>query len=185
VRGDLTYVTARYVAEAGDASVLDELVPFLEQPALEPGQHETYMQPRLSPESASLFEHCVRAIAYSMKYGSHGLPLIGTGDWNDGMNRVGHEGRGESVWLGWFLVTVLNDFAPLCDRRCVVELAQRYRDEALVERDAGTGLGRRLVPARLFRRRDATRIGAKRGVQARLADTVVGSDLRRGVAQER
>jgi cyclic beta-1,2-glucan synthetase len=65
-----------------------------------------------------------------MKYGAHGLPLIGSGDWNDGMNRVGHEGRGESVWLGWFLVTVLNDFAPICERRGRGDLAQRYRDEA-------------------------------------------------------
>ena len=65
-----------------------------------------------------------------MKYGAHGLPLIGSGDWNDGMNRVGHEGRGESVWLGWFLVTVLNEFAPLCERRGRADLAQRYRNEA-------------------------------------------------------
>jgi hypothetical protein len=65
-----------------------------------------------------------------MKYGAHGLPLIGSGDWNDGMNRVGHEGRGESVWLGWFLVTVLNDFAPICERRGRSDLAERYRNEA-------------------------------------------------------
>ena len=87
------------------------------RPLLEPDQHENYMLPRVSSETASLFEHCVRAIKHSMKYGAHGLPLIGSGDWNDGMNRVGHRGRGESVWLGWFLVTVLDDFAPLCERR--------------------------------------------------------------------
>ena len=72
----------------------------------------------------------MRAISHAMKYGAHGLPLIGSGDWNDGMNRVGHAGRGESVWLGWFLVTVLNDFAPICDRRGRSDLAQTYRDEA-------------------------------------------------------
>jgi cyclic beta-1,2-glucan synthetase len=126
----LPYVASRYVAETGDDSVLDEVVPFLEQRLLEPGQHETYMQPRVSSETASLFDHCLRAIAFSTKYGAHGLPLIGTGDWNDGMNRVGHEGRGESVWLGWFLVTVLNEFAPLCERRGRGQLAQQYRDQA-------------------------------------------------------
>ena len=87
-------------------------------------------QPRTSSEAASLFEHAVRAISHAMKYGAHGLPLIGSGDWNDGMNRVGHAGRGESVWLGWFLVTVLNEFAPICDRRGRSDLAQIYRDEA-------------------------------------------------------
>ena len=126
----LPYVVSRYVEETGDDSVLDEVVPFLEGPPLEPGQHETYMQPAVSGQTGSLFEHCLRAIDRSTRYGAHGLPLIGTGDWNDGMNRVGHEGRGESVWLGWFLVTVLNDFAALCELRGRGELAQRYRDEA-------------------------------------------------------
>jgi cyclic beta-1,2-glucan synthetase len=110
--------------------VLDEPVPFLEAPALEPEQSEAYLNPRTSSETAPLFEHAVRAIGHAMKYGAHGLPLIGSGDWNDGMNRVGHGGRGESVWLGWFLVTVLNDFAPLCERRGRRDLAQTYRDEA-------------------------------------------------------
>jgi cyclic beta-1,2-glucan synthetase len=126
----LPYATATYVSQTGDESVLDEETPFLEGPVLEPDQHETYFQPRTSAERASIFEHSIRAIAHAMKYGSHGLPLIGSGDWNDGMNRVGHEGRGESVWLGWFLVTVLNDFAPICERRGHRDLAQRYRDEA-------------------------------------------------------
>ena len=126
----LPYCLVRYVEWTVDDRVLDEVVPFLESPPLEPHQDETYVMPMVSPQSAPVFEHAVRAIAHSMKYGEHGLPLMGSGDWNDGMNRVGHEGRGESVWLGWFLVTVLNDFAPLCERRGQHDLARRYRDEA-------------------------------------------------------
>ena len=137
----------------------------------------------VSTESASLFEHCVRAITHAMKYGAHGLPLIGSGDWNDGMNRVGHDGRGESVWLGWFLVTVLNDFAPhLRAARAARPRPALPRRGALADRDAGAGLGRRLVSAGLLRRRHAAGLGAERGVQARLADAVVGRALGRGAA---
>ena len=121
---------ASYVSQSGDESVLDEEVAFLEAPPLQADQHETTSCRASSSERASLFEHALRAIGHAMKYGAHGLPLIGSGDWNDGMNRVGHAGRGESVWLGWFLVTVLNDFAPICERRGRSDLAQRYRDEA-------------------------------------------------------
>jgi cyclic beta-1,2-glucan synthetase len=126
----LPYVVAAYVCRTGDDSVLDEVVPFIESPPLEPNESETYRHPSVSNEATSIFDHCVRALDRSMKYGAHGLPLIGSGDWNDGMNRIGHEGRGESVWLGWFLVVVLNDFAALCDKRHRGELAQRYRNEA-------------------------------------------------------
>ncbi|HET9373276.1 MAG TPA: glucoamylase family protein [Vicinamibacterales bacterium] len=126
----LPYVIATYVGTTGDDTVLEEIVPFLEAPALEPGQAEAYLLPQVSSESATVFEHALRAIKRASSYGAHGLPLIGSGDWNDGMNRVGHEGRGESVWLGWFLVTVLNEFAPICERRGRSDLARQYRDEA-------------------------------------------------------
>jgi cyclic beta-1,2-glucan synthetase len=118
------------VSTVGDDTVLDERVPFLESPPLQPDELERYELPRTSSESATLFEHARRAIDRSLKYGLHGLPFIGTGDWNDGMNRVGHLGRGESVWLGWFLNSVLELFAPLCDQRGLSEVATRYRNEA-------------------------------------------------------
>jgi cyclic beta-1,2-glucan synthetase len=106
------------------------VVPFIEAPLLEPDQSEAYLLPSVSRESATLFEHSLRTIDRAMKYGAHGLPLMGSGDWNDGMNRVGHQGRGESVWLGWFLVVVLKEFAALCDRRSRSDLARRYLNES-------------------------------------------------------
>jgi cyclic beta-1,2-glucan synthetase len=126
----LPYAAAIYVERTGDRSVLDEVVPFLEAPPLGPEQHEVYDLPSVSAQTASIFEHAIRAIDRSLKYGAHGLPLIGSGDWNDGMNRVGHNGRGESVWLGWFVIVVLQQWAELCDQRGDGERAQHYRSEA-------------------------------------------------------
>jgi cyclic beta-1,2-glucan synthetase len=112
----LPLVVSFYVNVTGDRTLLDEVTPFLEAPLLNDDEEDSYTLPAISTESASVFEHCLRAINRSLLLGQHGLPLIGTGDWNDGMNRVGILGQGESVWLGWFLYKVLDDFLPFCDK---------------------------------------------------------------------
>ena len=126
----LPFVTAEYVSVTGDDTVLTEKVPFRRAPLLEPGQEERYGQYPETSVSYSLFEHCRRALEKGMTSGPHNLPLIGGGDWNDGMNRVGIEGRGESTWLGWFLYSTLNRFADLCERRGQDEPAAGYRQRA-------------------------------------------------------
>lgn len=114
----LAFATATYISCSGDAAVLDEPVPFLDGPALGADEHDTFFQPMTAQDSASLFEHCARGIERCLALtGEHGLPLIGGGDWNDGMNRVGAGGKGESVWLGWLLARTLALFAPLADTR--------------------------------------------------------------------
>ena len=123
----LPYVVARYVEVVGDGAVLDEVVPFLDGPRLAVGQGESYFEPRASDERGTLFEHCARALDHSLTAGTHGLPLMGTGDWNDGMNEVGAGGKGESVWLGWFLHAVLPEWADLADARGEGKRAERWR----------------------------------------------------------
>jgi cyclic beta-1,2-glucan synthetase len=113
----LPYVVDHYVRVTGDFSILDDRVPFLSMRPLEPHEHEVYDLPEVTEETATVYEHCLRALRRASTIGQHGLPLIGTGDWNDGMNRVGIEGRGESVWLAWFLVTTLRAFAQYVEQR--------------------------------------------------------------------
>ena len=114
----LGYGVARYVAVSGDAGILNEQVPFLTGPPLAPGAHDDFFQPGVSDQTASVFEHCARGIDQCIALtGMNGMPLIGTGDWNDGMNRVGEAGQGTSVWLGWLLIRTIAMLAPLADTR--------------------------------------------------------------------
>jgi cyclic beta-1,2-glucan synthetase len=113
----LPYACVRYLRATGDQSLLDRSVPFITGPSLRLDQEDAYFVPLVSSEHSSIYEHAARAIDCSLASGVHGLPLIGGGDWNDGMNRVGHLGRGESTWLGWFLLTVIDGFAPIARAR--------------------------------------------------------------------
>lgn len=127
----LPYAVAHYVETTGDTAILDEKIAFLEAPVLAANEQEAYIQPKISSSQASLFEHCALAIDHGLTIGAHGLPLMGSGDWNDGMNHVGSQGRGESAWLGFFIHATLNDFAVLCAERGDAARSARYRGEAL------------------------------------------------------
>ncbi len=111
----LPYVTSEYIKATGDKSVLKETIPYLKMPVLNPDQEDLYGEPEVSDITGTIYDHCLRAINHSLRFGEHGMPLIGTGDWNDGLNSVGNEGKGESVWLGWFLYTVLSEFSNICE----------------------------------------------------------------------
>ena len=126
----LPYVTCRYVSTVADTGILDERISFIEGRLLRPDEESYYDLPGRSAESATLYEHCVRSIKYGLKFGTHGLPLIGCGDWNDGMNLIGEEGRGESVWLGFFLYDVLIKFSKIAELKHDTAFAQHCLEEA-------------------------------------------------------
>jgi cyclic beta-1,2-glucan synthetase len=126
----LPYVACHYVSFTGDTAILDEKIPFLEGRLVKPEEESYYDLPSRSEESATLYEHCVRAIEHGLRFGEHGLPLIGSCDWNDGMNLVGIQGRGESVWLGFFLYDVLTRFAELARARNEIAFAERCLAQA-------------------------------------------------------
>jgi N,N'-diacetylchitobiose phosphorylase len=133
----LPYITAFYLRSTGDPTLLGEEVRFLTAPPLADGDDELFLTPEDSGERGTVYEHCCRAIDRSLTRGAHGLPLMGVGDWNDGMNRVGREGRGESVWLGFFLHDILEAFIPICEASADHGRVSRYR---AYQRDLGVAL---------------------------------------------
>ncbi|WP_246022363.1 GH36-type glycosyl hydrolase domain-containing protein [Pararhodobacter zhoushanensis] len=140
----LGYGVSQYIAVTGDAAILDEVIPFIEGPDLAPGAHDDFFLPEKSDEAASLYEHCARALDQAIALtGENGMPLIGTGDWNDGMNRVGEAGKGTSVWLGWLLIATLRRMAPFAqargDARAERWLEHATRVHEAIEREAWDG----------------------------------------------
>ncbi len=152
------------VSDTGSISV--PLYPSLAAGLAKPGNkdlscYEVYSIPEVGAEDATLFEHCRRAVVRGLSFGSHGLPLIGTGDWNDGMNLVGVDGKGESVWLAWFLVAVLEGMVELCNLQGGAQLRASYagRRAALIERIEEAGWERIVAPAGIFRRWNTDWVG--------------------------
>jgi cyclic beta-1,2-glucan synthetase len=164
----LAFAAATYVASSGDTAVLDEMLPFLDGPPLGEGEHDAFFQPMPADAPASLFEHCARGLDQCLSLtGRLGLPLIGTGDWNDGLSRVGAGGQGESVWLGWLLLRTIALFAPLADPRDAARAA-RWRQHALRLQES---LERQAWDGQWYRRAtydDGTWLGSKDSGECRI-----------------
>ena len=124
----LAFLTVEYIKFTGDKTILDIETPYLEGQILEENQDEKYDKYNETKEQESIYKHCIRAIEKSLNFGENGLPKIGSGDWNDGFSTVGNKGKGESVWLGFFLYTVLDNFIPICEEKEDIELAKKYEE---------------------------------------------------------
>ncbi len=164
----LPYITSFYIASTGDRSVLEASAPFVTGPQLAGDEDEQFMTPTDSGTSGSVYEHCCRSIDRSLTAGVHGIPLMGSGDWNDGMNRVGREGKGESVWLGFFLYSILEDFIPIAESRGDTERAQKYLEFKIKLGDALNAAG---WDGGWYRRAyydDGTPLGAASGDECRI-----------------
>jgi cyclic beta-1,2-glucan synthetase len=179
----LPHSCVHYLRATGDTTMLDQRVAFIEGPAIPEGAEDAYYVPRTSDLDASVYEHAARAIDRSLRVGVHGLPLMGSGDWNDGMNRVGHEGRGESVWLAWFLCQLVESFSPLAIQRGEETRALRWKSAATGWRAALQG------PAwdgQWFRRAffdNGTALGSSLNQEARIDLIAQAWSVLSGVAQ--
>ncbi|WP_073993587.1 GH36-type glycosyl hydrolase domain-containing protein [Parasporobacterium paucivorans] len=122
----LPYVTAEYIKVTGDYDILNSQIPYLQEEPLKENEEDRYCQPKASKECFSLYDHCIRSVNNALQFGEHGIPLIRGGDWNDGMNSVGSGGKGESVWLGWFLLTTLQKIIPICHKMGDGDIAESY-----------------------------------------------------------
>jgi cyclic beta-1,2-glucan synthetase len=181
-RAWLAYTVAQYVGATGDVPALDEQVPFLEGQTLRAGEHDRFFHPTLSDQTATLFEHAARALDHSLALGGHGLPLMGTGDWNDGMNRVGERGEGESVWLGWFLHATLMSFIPLAAARHEGERVLRWTGHAAALQEA---LNREAWDGDWYRRGffdDGTPLGSATSLECRIDSIAQSWAVLSGVA---
>jgi cyclic beta-1,2-glucan synthetase len=140
----LPYVACDYINSTGDFEILRREEPYLKSPLLGENEHERYEVPEESGTVGTVYEHCIRAIDQGLKFGIHGIPLMGGGDWNDGMNLVGVHGKGESIWLGWFMYCVLQRFIPICNKMGDIERAENYKGRAdeiilAIEKEAWDG----------------------------------------------
>ncbi|EKQ50568.1 MULTISPECIES: glucoamylase family protein [unclassified Clostridium] len=124
----LPYVTAEYISSTGDYDILDATAPYLEDEPLREGEDERYTIVNQSSKEGTIYEHCLKAIERGLKFGIHNIPLMGSGDWNDGMSTVGNEGKGESVWLGWFLYSILNSFIEIAEKKNDMETKKHYEE---------------------------------------------------------